>query len=315
MDIEITKMNGTSYTLSDFGFKVKDVIVESMEVDDTYKTKENAHGRVLLSSVFTKRKISVPCFVDATKLNDVSRLRDELYSLTVDTQPFWLRELRRSKKRNYRFIEPIADDYQEVDEYNNLRYDHDGYNDDYFVNGRRYQVKYVNTIVPSQKGTIVNFTLEFETAELPFAESIGTSLDLEKRPESELWSTDMLIPFDEQDASRTYSFTNIWNNIVYYHGNADNDQFNMYKKVTIILGEDTENFEFTMSHSDLMTIRDVKMKKGDKIVYDGVQTFKNGTPVNNEASGSQPKFKHGWNEFEFNQQVKSVKFDMKFYYK
>lgn len=48
-----------------------------------------------------------------------------------------------------------------------------------------------------------------------------------------------------------------------------------------------------MTHSDVMTIRNVKMKKGDKIEYDGVQTFKNGTPLSYEISGSQPKFRHG----------------------
>ena len=51
------------------------------------------------------------------------------------------------------------------------------------------------------KGRYIHFELEFETEEIPFAESIGTSLDLEKRPDKELWSNDMDIPFDENDVT------------------------------------------------------------------------------------------------------------------
>ncbi|USD05471.1 phage tail family protein, partial [Staphylococcus aureus] len=37
---------------------------------------------------------------------------------------------------------------------------------------------------------------------------------------------------------------------VYYHGIAPNDQFNMYKKITIILGEDTESFVRNLTHAE-----------------------------------------------------------------
>ena len=216
--------------MGDFGFVVDDVIIESMEIEDNYETKENTSGRILLSSQYRKRKINVKCHVNSTKLNDNARLRDEFYNLTNSTEEVWIRELRRSVPLNYRFIEPLEDDYQEISEYNNLVLDHEGFNDNYYVNGKRYKVKNADVIVPEENGKKISFELVFETTELPFAESIGTSIDLEKRPDKELWSNDMLIPFDEQDGSRIYSFTNIWNNAIYYHGTADNDQFNMYKK-------------------------------------------------------------------------------------
>ena len=55
-----------------------------------------------------------------------------------------------------------------------------------------------DVVVPEENGRKINFSIKFETVELPFAESIGTSLELEKRPDRELWSNDMLIPFDEK---------------------------------------------------------------------------------------------------------------------
>ena len=49
----------------------------------------------------------------STKLNDIPRLRDEFYNLTVDTEVVWLRELRK-ESLNYRFIEPTEDDFQDM---------------------------------------------------------------------------------------------------------------------------------------------------------------------------------------------------------
>lgn len=317
MDIEIKKKNGQRHTLNDFGFKVTNVTVESIEKETDYEKKENTSGRILLSSQYRKRTITVDCYVVSTKLNDNSRLRDEFYSLTNSNEPIHIRELRRTVPLNYRFVQPTEDDYQEIDEYNVLVFNHEPFNDNHYVNGRQYQVMCSDVVVPEENGRKINFSIKFETVELPFAESIGTSLELEKRPDRELWSNDMLIPFDEEDARRRYSFTNIYNNSVYYHGNVPNDQFNLFKKVTVVLGKNvkaTEIFKFTLGNSDVMTIEGANLKKGDKIVYDGVQTFRNGIPINDLASNAQPKFYPGWNNFEFNQQVKSVTFDLKFYY-
>lgn len=317
MDIEIKKKDGQRHTLNDFGFKVTNVTVESIEKETDYEKKENTSGRILLSSQYRKRTITVDCYVVSTKLNDNSRLRDEFYSLTNSNEPIHIRELRRTVPLNYRFVQPTEDDYQEIDEYNVLVFNHEPFNDNHYVNGRQYQVMCSDVVVPEENGRKINFSIKFETVELPFAESIGTSLELEKRPDRELWSNDMLIPFDEEDARRKYSFTNVYNNSVYYHGNVPNDQFNLFKKVTIVLGKNvkaTEIFKFTLGNSDVMTIEGANLKKGDKIVYDGVQTFRNGIPINDLASNAQPKFYPGWNNFEFNQQVKSVTFDLKFYY-
>ena len=125
MDIEIKKKNGKKYTLGDFGFKVTNVNIESTERETQWETKENTSGRILLSSQYRKRIITVDCYVVSTKLNDNPRLRDEFYALTNDLEPFYIRELRRSRDLNYRFIQPLEDDYQEIDDYNNLVLNHE----------------------------------------------------------------------------------------------------------------------------------------------------------------------------------------------
>ena len=99
---------------------------------------KNTSGRILLSSQYRKRNITVDCYVVSTKLNDNSRLRDEFYSLTNSNEPIYIRELRRTVPLNYRFIQPTGKDYQEIDEYNNLVFNHEPFNDNY-VNGKQYQ--------------------------------------------------------------------------------------------------------------------------------------------------------------------------------
>ena len=103
MDLEIKQKDGYKYKLSDFGFRVKDIVIESPEIEDNYETKENTSGRMLLSSQYRKRKITVPCYVVSTKLNDIPRLRDKFYDLTVNTEPVWIRELRYAEEHNYSF--------------------------------------------------------------------------------------------------------------------------------------------------------------------------------------------------------------------
>ena len=39
MDLEIKQKDGTKYKLSDFGFRVKDIVIESPEIEDNYETK------------------------------------------------------------------------------------------------------------------------------------------------------------------------------------------------------------------------------------------------------------------------------------
>ena len=47
MDLEIKQKDGNKYKLSDFGFRVKDIVIESPEIEDNYETKENTSGRML----------------------------------------------------------------------------------------------------------------------------------------------------------------------------------------------------------------------------------------------------------------------------
>ena len=91
-----------------------------------------------------------------------------------------------------------------------------------------------------------------------------------------MWSFDFNIDWHAGGDKRQYTFENVSKGTVYYHGSAPNDQFNMYKKITIILGEDTESFVWNLTHAEIMKIEGIKLKAGDKIVYDSSEFIKRG---------------------------------------
>ncbi|WP_267920064.1 phage tail domain-containing protein [Staphylococcus haemolyticus] len=148
LDIEITKLNGDNYRLSDYGINVKDVVVENIESEDKFQDYEGIHGRHLISSVYRKRKILVPVFFIARDNIDYSLQRNLLYELVQDINPFWIRELRKSKKDNYIFKDTVASEYQIVDKNQNPVYQN---NTDQFVTAKRYLVKLTNILNPTQK--------------------------------------------------------------------------------------------------------------------------------------------------------------------
>lgn len=315
MDIEITKSDGSRYLLSDYNFIINDFVVSSMEMESEYEKKENLNGRIPTGNTFQKRTISVPCFYITKNLADIPYVRDLLYKLVVDTEPVKIRELRKKEELNYRFIQPTSDDYQKTLDDGRPDYKRNKFDEDIYVNAKEYEVVISNVITPKQTGKKITFELEFETTKLPFGVSIGTSLDLERNEKLDLWSIDSDIDWNENSNTRRYTFENTRGNSVFYHGSAHNDQYNMYKKITIIIGQATENFVWNLTHAETLKITDIKLKPGDKIVYDGIRVFKNGDEISGESNLAIPKFQYGFNHFEFNQVVQKVQFDMKFYYK
>ncbi|REI04073.1 phage tail family protein [Staphylococcus felis] len=312
MDIELKKKGDTSFSLSDYGIIVNDIVVESIETEDKYKQTDGLHGRFLVQSTYLKRQINVTCFFVANKHNTYHKQRDLLYSLVNDTEPFYLREKRRIEELSYRFRDTTSDDYQEIDSNGFFKSDNPN-NENYHVSGKRYLVKLANVIQPKQSRLKGNIELVFETTSLPFAESIGRSTDLEKAKNLDLWSSDMNIPFNE-NYKRNYTFEYLEKGQFYYHGNVTINQFNMDSIVEITLGEDTKDFSWFMTGSSTMRIKGANLKAGDIIKYDGLRVFRNGVVILNYSNKENPVIVPGFNNFEFNQQVRKVVFDHKFYF-
>ncbi|WP_439849583.1 phage tail domain-containing protein [Staphylococcus pseudintermedius] len=66
-----------------------------MEYEDKYAKIDGLHGRYLVDSVFVKRKIAIPCLFVTDNNSDYVKQRTLLYSIVQDTEPFYIRELRK----------------------------------------------------------------------------------------------------------------------------------------------------------------------------------------------------------------------------
>ena len=167
---------------------------------------------------------------------------------------------------------------------------------------------------PKQKHFKCNVELEFETTKLPFAESVSTSLNLNKQLLNTECSSDMDIDLNVKN-KQTYIFENVKVGEVYYHGSIPNNQFNMYNKVKIVIGKPTTEFSWSLSKGSVMTIKDIKLVPGDVIQYNGTEITKNGLSIVRYTNIEMPEFYTGYNKFSLNQSVKRIEFDMRFYSK
>src|SRR5699024_9875340 len=221
MDVEIIKRDGSSFLLSSHDIHAKDFIVSSIELDPHYSEVENRSGRVDNGATYKARTITVPFYIKAHDLHDYALLRDELFSLVVSRESFYIRELRRAKYHAYEF----------VDTNESPRYDKKTENK--YVGGKRYKVRIANTIELEQTLVFGEGELLFETTELPFAESIGTTADIDKyglRHSDELWSYGMGLSYDEETHKYSHSSRNFK---VFNAGNVEVHPFEMDLIITI----------------------------------------------------------------------------------
>src|SRR5690625_6126752 len=78
MDVEITKLSGESFRLSEYDVYARDFIVESIEVIPNYSAVDGRNGRVDNGATYGGRGISVPFLYKAADMHGVALLRDEL---------------------------------------------------------------------------------------------------------------------------------------------------------------------------------------------------------------------------------------------
>ena len=83
MDVEITKLNGESFRLSEKDIQAQDFIVSSIEILPSYGTIEGRNGLVDYGADYGSRTISIPFYLRAYDMPDYPLLRDELFSMVT----------------------------------------------------------------------------------------------------------------------------------------------------------------------------------------------------------------------------------------
>ncbi|WP_185160560.1 phage tail domain-containing protein [Mammaliicoccus sciuri] len=300
IDLEIVK-DGEKYRLNNNSITGDVLTVDSFNVDGldykyTYENIDGINGRFSTSKRTDARKGTLLVSYNVNKISSAEHLKIKLATLL--SGEFFIRELAPSE---------IEIPFQRIGE-RNFNFEPN------YVSGRTIKMQLTAPI--SFDVTELNGQIEilFETVDLPYYQSVGRSLDLESGRQSSLWSSDMLLDWETNSASRKYTFENIRTGNVYYHGTAPIEQFNQDCTVTITLSESTDEFNWYLTKSDMMEIKGLNLKGGDVIKFDGLQTFRNGQPINEYTRLNFPKLQPGINTFNFSQRVEKVVFDLKFYY-
>src|SRR5690625_3879040 len=201
MDVEITKANGSSYRLSDHDVVIRDFAVSSIEMRPSYSEVDGRHGYVDMGATYGSRTIRIPFYIDAHDLSDVALLRDKLFELVTDVEPFYIREMRRPKYASMHFCD--GDEYA-----------------DKYAGGKRYKVRLSTSSFEIEQMFTYGFgEMTFETTDLPFAESIGTTADIDSnglRYSDELWRYGMGLLYDNESRRYTHSARSYEHSITAY---------------------------------------------------------------------------------------------------
>ncbi|MGE6504508.1 phage tail domain-containing protein [Bacillus wiedmannii] len=293
MDVQIIRINGQTMKLSDINVQVQDFRVGSIEIRPTYLDVEGANGRIHTGSTYGVRTITVPFYFKGQDLLDFAMIRDKLFEVITSVEPFYVQELRRLEYQN---------------------------GDNLFVGGKRYKVQLSSTFDTDQQFKYGFGELQFETTDLPFAESIGKSSDIQRdgvTSTSGLWGVGMGIITDP--ASRVYKHNVVSGRQfkIYNPGHITVHPFEQELKVIIsnVVGSSSGFMVKNLTNFSTATIN-YPLSSSDVVIYSGPNIGRNGLEFLRNTKKDFIELVPGWNTFEvFNCTSATIEFDFRFYYK
>lgn len=301
MDVEITKLDGSKIKLSDIGVKVRDFIVSSIELRPTYAEIDGRNGHVDMGADYGSRNIDIPFLFKADDMHGVALKRDNLYDLIAGHEPFYVREMRRIKHHPGHVYEDKSDER----EYKAHDYDN------YFVGGKRYKVRLAGEINIEQTREYGFGEIALETTDLPFAESIGTTADIDREGLSAVqarWGAGMGLFADDGTLKYTHSSTSFR---IYNAGNIAINPFDY--ELIIAINNASKGYELRNNTTgDVFKVID-DIAQGDLIIDKGTVTV-NGLQALRATNKQFITLAPGWNSFTQNQ-PRAVAFDTRFYYR
>lgn len=308
MDLKITKLDGTSYTLGQYGVTVKDVVISPIEVEHEKRDIKGLHGTFDAGTTFKERTISVPFVFVAETLASYPLYRDLISELVYDDQPFYVQEMRRPQRQQYEFKDTSFNDTAlSVDQYGYDTVFDSPQGDNEVSTGKRYFVQLSACEELEQKGLKGTGSMTFTTTELPFAESVGTSLDLERdglnNGNNPIWSYGMGLSRDPDTWQYTFDINEQKEHEVYNFGNVPIDQFNQHLVIRLKFNSEPSGkikFGFNGTQCEIDT-EDANIKKGDIVTYESSSYFKNGLSILNSTNYGIPVMRAGRNSLTFDE--------------
>lgn len=262
------------------GVKPLDIFISSISKTRNSDTSEGSNGRVNKGFTYDTRDVQLKVLLKAHDTEDYRLIRNSVYEM-----------------------------FQKGDEL---------YVSEEYEKGKRYLITVDEQFIPerySNNQRYAEATIGASISELPFAESIGTTQDIQVNgidSEEELWGFGMGL-IDDPDS---LIYTHISNQFRIYNAGKAIHPFEEELKITIseVTGS-TSYFELRNKTNNTVFHVNEAVSDTQTIVIDGPLVTSNGLAFLRKTTKEFIELVQGWNEFEITGATSSkVEFDFRFYY-
>lgn len=263
-----------------------DIFISSIEKERVTGQIEGSNRTVNYGSTYTDRDIKLKILMESTDTKDYRLLRDEVYNMFQVSDVIY-----------------VSETYQQ---------------------GKRYRVsidgKYIPERVPDSQ-TWADATIQCKNVELPFAESIGTTQDIQRdgiNSEKGLWGFGMGLLSDDDSHKYTHTlprFSRMEFNI-YNAGDVPIHPFEQELKIKISDVVGSTKFLELKNKTNGTTFRiNEKITSGQTVVLDGPNITINSLQAFRKTNRKYTEIGEGINEFEIlGATGAKIEFDFRYYY-
>ncbi|MER2154788.1 MAG: phage tail domain-containing protein [Solibacillus sp.] len=296
----IEKLDGSRYDLTKYGIP----LLKVNPVDIIYDS-ENVRGRPgrnRTDRYHGVRKLQLTMLLNAKSETDTIILRDKLAAILDDVEDFYLYE---QVSKGYKFELPGETSFKtSIDQ---LQWHPHMY--------KRWRVERINNDGIEWDGYRGKRVIEFETSDLPYAETPFTSLDIQSMEKSWLdgrlaWQLGVA---DWNNPLPSYTFNSNTFNVL-NGGNVKVDPRCMPLKI-ILKGSFSSNATIRNNTTGEVFIYKGSLTSSDTLVLDRISYLKNGAHITGSTNKKLISLAKGNNSFSVSGgTVTSISFEFPFYY-
>lgn len=286
---------------------VTDVVISGVEMEEQTRDIQGLNGSFDMGATYKGRDISVPFSFQGQNMASYPLFRDLIYKLTTKTEPFYIQEMRRPQVAGYTFKDVKNSNAVSIDQYGRDTVFDEMQSENEVSTGKRYLVRLSSAteIEQNKHNAKGKGELTFHTTELPFAESVGTSKDLERDglqyTENPIWSYGMGLNRDPDTRQYTFDVNTDTEFDVYNFGDVPIDQFNQHLILRLTFNQDlNDTLKFGFNGTDIqINGSEANISAGDVITYETGGYFNNGLSILNATNYKMPELQEGLNKLMF----------------
>lgn len=300
------KQGNNVVNLGELGFFLTSPLkVSSPDLITEFNRVEGMPGRVLSNASHEKVVIEAEIEFDFSFEAQFPMLRDRIHSIVSGTEPFYIREM---VPEHFTIRPELPGETQGAMKMPNMRY----------ADGKQYLVIGVGSTSFEQVSLTGTGTVTFETARLPYAESIGTSMHIHNNglmTTDNLWSFGMGLLMDEKNKDTwVYKYSNVSTFNIYNPGHVAINDYKQYLKIKITAKQSASSIRLTDRYGRTFIITRA-INKGDVLEINQPYVKVNDATAIQDTNFTFPYLDSGNNTFKIEGiSAFDIEFDFRFYY-